>query len=87
MVHQSAVHLPVAGWSEHASLPELGIDSIAVKLDTGAKTSALHVVNLEEFKKEGKKWLRFGVPPIQNDDYLIVMCEAPLHKTRTKGKG
>jgi len=39
--------LPVLGWKEEASLPEWGIKRLRVKLDTGAKTSAIHVSSME----------------------------------------
>lgn len=39
--------LPVLGWKEEAALPEWGIDRLRVKLDTGAKTSAIHVSVME----------------------------------------
>lgn len=39
--------LPVLGWKEDASLPEWGIKRLRVKLDTGARTSAIHVSSME----------------------------------------
>lgn len=40
--------LPVLGWKEQAALPELGIPRLRVKLDTGARSSALHVEDLHD---------------------------------------
>ena len=48
------------GWRERLSLPDLGL-GLKAKIDTGARTSALHVSSLEEFDRDGRTWLRFGV--------------------------
>lgn len=38
----------IIGWSEYIDLPEWGIDRLKAKIDTGARTSALHVESLEK---------------------------------------
>lgn len=70
------------GWREWASLPELNIPSIKIKIDTGAKTSALHAFNIEVFQKNQKDFLRFNVHPQQNNESTIVHCEAPIVEQR-----
>ncbi len=73
---------PVAGWNETASLPELGVDSIRVKLDTGAKTSALHAFNVSEIQKDDQAWVEFEIHPLQNNDTYVVKCSSPISDIR-----
>uniref|UniRef100_A0A942YDG4 ATP-dependent zinc protease n=1 Tax=Neobacillus citreus TaxID=2833578 RepID=A0A942YDG4_9BACI len=69
----------IAGWREWAALPDLGIPWIKVKLDTGARSSALHAFDLEELPDER---VRFSVHPWQDTDADALTVELPIHDRR-----
>lgn len=66
------------GWKEWAALPELGIEALEVKVDTGARTSAIHSFDVEPFEKEGKPHVRFGLHPDRHSQDPEIFCEAPV---------
>lgn len=70
--------LEVIGWRECVALPDLGIAAVKVKVDTGARSSALHAWGVRRFTRDGERWVRFQVRPVQGDDGATVECEAPL---------
>jgi hypothetical protein len=75
-------NLLLVGWREWCQLPQLNIRGIKAKIDTGARTSALHAFNIRLHNKKGRQLVQFSVYPLQGDRSIIVNCEAPLVDTR-----
>ncbi|MEW4447754.1 RimK/LysX family protein [Qipengyuania sp. JC766] len=66
--------LPVVGWRELIHLPELGLHEVPGKIDTGARTSSLHADVLEEFERDGQRYVRFSVD--FREQKVRQICEA-----------
>lgn len=66
------------GWREWLALPDLGIPAIKAKVDTGARTSALHTEFQDIFEERGVMKVRFGVQPLQRKKYPEIVCIAEV---------
>ena len=72
------------GWREWLALPALGIDRIKAKVDSGARTSALHAVKVSPFQRNGQVWVSFIVAPHAGGarDRVRVQCKARVRDLR-----
>ncbi|HEY5774968.1 MAG TPA: RimK/LysX family protein, partial [Xanthomonadales bacterium] len=66
------------GWREWIGLPELGLPAIKAKVDTGARTSALHAFEVRPFTENGKERVEFKIHPIQRNSESVVTCVADV---------
>jgi hypothetical protein len=66
----------VVGWREWVALPRIGVQRIKAKLDTGARSSALHAFNVKPLHRDGKLFVQFDVHPFQRNDEVYRTCEA-----------
>lgn len=53
----------LVGWREWAALPALGLPAVRAKVDSGARTSALHVDAQWRFIEGGAPWVGFRLSP------------------------
>lgn len=66
------------------SIPSLGIDRIKAKIDTGARTSALHTFGLDIYETDsGEQRVSFRVHPIQRNEQKVVECDAAVIGSRS----
>jgi len=81
--------LILIGWREWVAFPTWGVDAVKAKIDTGARTSALHAADIEEFERAGRRWVRFVIHPWQRNDLDAREVEAPRvderHVTSSSG--
>lgn len=68
----------VLGWEEWLGLPDLGLAAVKAKIDTGARTSALHAFSIEEIGTADRPRVRFGVHPIPGREDVSVVCVADV---------
>lgn len=70
----------IIGWREHVGLPDISSQKLTAKIDTGARTSALHASTVITFERDGQKWVRFFPPDSDPDNRQS--CELPVHDIR-----
>jgi ribosomal protein S6--L-glutamate ligase len=81
----------IIGSEEWCAIPQLGIHAIKVRVDSGAKTSALHAFNIQPFTRANAPWVAFEIHPVQDNRKIALRCEAPVADRRvvknTSGQG
>ncbi|RFU12309.1 ATP-dependent zinc protease [Rhodobacteraceae bacterium W635] len=70
----------VIGWRERVALPELDLDMVEAKIDTGARTTALHASRIRPFEQDGKPWVEFHPEHDRLD--RASLCRLPIHDRR-----
>ena len=75
--------LPTLGWREWVSLPELGLQRIKAKVDSGARTSSLHAFEVRDFEESGIHRVEFKMHPNQHDDQTVAVCVADIVDERS----
>ncbi|MEQ1527942.1 MAG: ATP-dependent zinc protease [Methylococcales bacterium] len=81
-MHAQIPDLPVLGWREWLALPEFNIAQIKAKIDTGARSSALHAFIIDPYRKGGQNWVMFAIHPMQKHSDIVVECHAPVKDRR-----
>ena len=71
----------IVGWTETVSLPKLGLTDLKAKIDTGARTSALHADRIQRFDRDGVDWVRFRVRHDATRERI--QTEHPVHDVRS----
>ena len=73
----------VLGWEEWVALPGLGLPALKAKIDTGAKTSALHAETIEPYAHASGPRVRFSIRPAPRRPEIVIQCSAPVIDRRS----
>ena len=79
---RTKIQQTVIGWRERVSLPQLGIERIIAKTDTGAFSSSIHAFDIEPSERDGESWVTFSVLPSRRNPDEIIRCEAKVSDRR-----
>ena len=70
------------GSEEWCNWTNTGLRAIRARVDSGAKTSSIHAINISTFQRSGKDWVRFGVPPLQGNKRIVLYHESEILEFR-----
>ena len=79
---KDAESLPTIGWREWLELPELASVPIKAKIDTGARSSSLHAVNIKKLVEDGKEYVEFDTFPAASRKQNHMRCHSLIHDIR-----
>jgi hypothetical protein len=71
----------IIGWMEYVDLPDLGLLDLKAKIDTGARTSAIHATDITPFKKGDEDWVRFTTHATEQAEFVTL--ESRVHSSRS----
>jgi len=72
----------IAGWREWVTLPSLSVPRIKAKLDSGARSSAIHAFDIQTYQEDGIDMVRFSIHPRQNSEKPQIDTVMPIHDRR-----
>lgn len=78
MMTENSTEKMIVGSEEWCQISQLGIPAIKARVDSGAKTSAIHAFNIQAFKRGNTPWVGFDVHPLQSNRSVFLRCEAPI---------
>jgi hypothetical protein len=82
-MQKNSAALPIIGWREWVGLPDLGIAKLKAKVDSGARSSALHAFRVKRFQQDGEDWVQFEVHPVQRKTSDLVTVQAKVLEYRS----
>jgi len=72
----------IIGWREWIAFPELNVAKIKAKIDTGARSSAIHASRITPSRQNGVLWVNFEVHPTRKNKHLRISCSARVSDYR-----
>lgn len=82
MTSSKRAQLPLIGWREWVGLPDLGIERVKAKIDTGARSSALYAFDIEYLEEQDRQIVQFKVHPLQTQTTDALTVKAELREKR-----
>ena len=74
--------MPVIGWREWIGLPDLDVEPIKAKVDTGARSSSIHAFGIERHQRGAREYVCFRIHPLQRSSKRSVLVEAEVLEHR-----
>lgn len=82
IVQKTTPDYHIIGWRERVALPQIGIERITAKTDTGAFSSSIHAFDIEPTQRDGETWVAFSVLPSRRNPDQVIRCEAVVSDRR-----